>query len=216
MSIFGDNMKNTAEWKEKQQKEVYFGLFILGPHVLFAGVTDPDGFVSSIEDIICNNNLHVSPIAENNIGRPIKIINCSTLAKGDALGELFSISKKDIEKRRIIIIENIDDIPKEDSTHDNPKYVESLLLHGWKEDIRSFSDSNLGNFSLKTKNYTILIPFNITKKEAVLKIWHKYDGFAWIEDFDMDLKDWKKTGFDDAYGFLLKAGHIISLDDLED
>lgn len=213
MGLFGDNIKNTIAWQEQQKKEVFWGLFILGPQVRCLGVADPNDFVSSIEEIISRDMLHISPIAEKNIDRSIKVIDCRTLSKGDALGELFYISKMEIEKRPIIIIKNITDIPQEDTTHDNEKYVENLLLHGWKEDIRHLSHPKHGDFSLETKNYTILIPFDITKKEAVQKIWHRYDGFAWIDDCDKDLKEWLETGFDDARDYLLKAGHIITMED---
>lgn len=211
--FLGDNTKIPEEWRLRQKKNVYFGLFIMSQHVECIGTVDPSGFVKTIVALTQPDSLPIGVIVEKHVGRPIKQIDCAKLCKWDAIGELFNVSKMDIERRPIVIIENITDIPEEDANHDNPKYVENLLLHGWKESSRNLTSPKHGDFTLVTSNYTVLIPWDLSKAEQMKKIWRASDGLAWLGNHEKALHEWMDTGFDESRDFLLKAGHIIALED---
>ena len=195
----------------RQKEESFYCMFVLGKHALCIGVDDTVAFERKLRYMVNPKEHHVAPITQKCLGRPIKVIDCSKLCKGDALGELYALSKLNVNPTPIVIIENITQIPQEDNYHDNPKYVEDLLLHGWREHIRVFTNTKYGDFSIETGNYTILIPWDHSQGEIIRTIWHKADGLAWMESLQEELKDWKDVGFEESRDYLLKNGHIIPI-----
>ena len=179
-------------WALQKKEEDFFAHAILAPHVMCIGTNDPNKFVNKAMIMVDSSERHIAPAIEEQYGRPIILIDCSKLCKRDAIGELYRISKADVSKRPIVIITNITDIPQEDAVQDASKYVENLLLHGWKEEVRYFSNTIHGDFTIETRKYTILIPWDLAKREKIKSIWRASDGLAWMDDYEKDLAEWEE------------------------
>ena len=126
------------------------------------------------------------------INRPIYSIDCKTLCKNDAIGFLESLSKESDEDRPIVLIENITEIPDEDSVHDNPEYVKNVLIHSWKNPMNDFYNPiSKNHFYIKPENFIVLLtaPF-VPQKNTLETVWRASDGFAFGGDYVNDKKEY--------------------------
>ena len=126
------------------------------------------------------------------INRPIYSIDCKTLCKNDAIGFLESLSKESEEDRPIVLIENITEIPDEDSVHDNPEYVKNVLIHSWKNPMNDFYNPiSKNHFYIKPENFIVLLTApSVPQKNTLETVWRASDGFAFGGDYVNDKKEY--------------------------
>ena len=126
------------------------------------------------------------------INRPIYSIDCRTLRKNDAIGFLEILSKQSDLVRPIVLIENITEIPDEDSVHDNPEYVKNVLIHSWKNPMNDFYNSiSKNHFYIKPENFIVLLTApSVPKKNTLETVWRASDGFAFGGDYVNDKKEY--------------------------
>ena len=108
--------------------------------------------------------------------RKVFVLDCKTLCKYDAIGWLRTISQQPKEEKRpILIIQNITEIPAEDNVHDNPKYVENLLVHSWKNSVNDFTDNrpkqNYEQFTLNSHDYLIFLTWTKASADRINHVW---------------------------------------------
>lgn len=125
-----------------------------------------------------DNNKAIPLILKKQAGRPFIEIDCSKLGKGDAIGSLHTLSLLSSEKKPVVVISNISEIPKEGQNIDDPGYTEELLLHGWKESLRQLIDNSALPFTIRTQDYTIIIPLLETQGNNINLSRLRTDGFC--------------------------------------
>lgn len=126
------------------------------------------------------------------INRPIYSIDCKTLCKNDAIGFLEIMSKQSDLVRPIVLIENITEIPDEDSVHDNPEYVKNILIHSWKNPINDFYNPiSKNHFHIKPDDFVVLLTApSVPQKNTLETVWRASDGFAFGGDYVNDKKEY--------------------------
>ena len=126
------------------------------------------------------------------INRPIYSIDCKTLCKNDAIGFLEIMSKQSDLVRPIVLIENITEIPDEDSVHDNPEYVKNILIHSWKNPINDFYNPiSKNHFHIKPDDFVVLLTApSVPQKNTLETVWCASDGFAFGGDYVNDKKEY--------------------------
>ena len=126
------------------------------------------------------------------INRPIYSIDCKTLCKNDAIGFLEFMSKQSDLVRPIVLIENITEIPDEDSVHDNPEYVKNILIHSWKNPINDFYNPiSKNHFHIKSDDFVVLLTApSVPQKNTLETVWRASDGFAFGGDYVNDKKEY--------------------------
>ena len=126
------------------------------------------------------------------INRPIYSIDCRTLRKNDAIGFLEILSKQSDLVRPIVLIENITEIPDEDSVHDNPEYVKNILIHSWKNPINDFYNPiSKNHFHIKPDDFVVLLTApSVPQKNTLETVWRASDGFAFGGDYVNDKKEY--------------------------
>ena len=199
MSTFDkDLVQNGEEYlKRKYNANQEWNISIFhhqGALVVWYGDID---FLSKFDEFVSPGTPHgtvdlckVEPVPEEmrmHQGRPVLILDCATLCKDDAKGFLHKLSKMPDTPKPIVVIKNITDIPPQDDVHDDPRYVENLLLNSWKEVIAHHTFPKFGSFEVIFGNYTVLIPVDVNKKNRVnLAILRN---LAQI-DFDKEYGEW--------------------------
>ena len=126
------------------------------------------------------------------INRSIYSIDCRTLRKNDAIGFLEILSKQSDLVRPIVLIENITEIPDEDSVHDNPEYVKNVLIHSWKKPMNDFYNPiSKNHFYIKPENFIVLLTApSVPQKNTLETVWRASDGFAFGGDYVNDKKEY--------------------------
>lgn len=126
------------------------------------------------------------------INRPIYSIDCRTLRKNDTIGFLEILSKQSDLVRPIVLIENITEIPDEDSVHDNPEYVKNVLIHSWKNPMNDFYNPiSKNHFYIKPENFIVLLTApSVPQKNTLETVWRASDGFAFGGDYVNDKKEY--------------------------
>ena len=102
------------------------------------------------------------------------------------------MSKQSDLVRPIVLIENITEIPDEDSVHDNPEYVKNILIHSWKNPINDFYNPiSKNHFHIKPDDFVVLLtaPF-VTQKNTLETVWRASDGFVFGGDYVNDKKEY--------------------------
>ncbi len=151
------------------------------------GVEVGHEFVTDVQQIISQAEEPMWEPLKKHAGRPIHVLDCKTLRKYDAIGWLEAVSKLPKSPTPILVIENITEIPEEDAVHDNPKYVENLLVHSWKnEKIDHYfkgPDQVARKFTLKSHDYLVFLTWSPDSADKINDVWNKSDNLAWIGIF---------------------------------
>lgn len=224
MSLFDKNLITSPTLSKEQclsvMERIFLGLYVLDasetPRATIVYVGDDGNFPLTqwfkenkdvtfsapiivprfeLHDDDSSTNLPV-PVFRRHSGRPVIVLDCSTLYKGDAMGFMYRLSKVMIRPKPIVIIENITDIPAEDSIHDNPQYVEDILLHAWKEEEIHLSDIKTGDFSLKTRDFTVLFPIKNSKISNIRIDYLRNDNYGhidYVKEFETFVKDYPEV-----------------------
>ena len=210
MSLFDKNLASKADevvrgalrlnqaWNDNIFKH-------LGAHVIWVGEVD---FVSKFNEFVKfvsgndrgNNKLEPTTVIDLegkavpeemriHQGRPVVDKDCASLCKDDAIGFLHTLSVLPNDPKPIVIIKNITDIPPQDDHHDDSQYVENILLHSWKNDVAHYTHPKFGSFDVISRNYTVLIPIDVNRKDRVNLSRLRNDGMAQI-NFDKDYGEW--------------------------
>lgn len=189
MSILDDedilinDVKQTPQMYKANEEFWDFMLCGTGAH----GVEVGHEFVTDVQQIISQAEEPMWEPLKKHAGRPIHVLDCKTLRKYDAIGWLEAVSKLPKSPTPILVIENITEIPEEDAVHDNPKYVENLLVHSWKNEINYFTDNrpnqNLKQFTLKPHDYLVFLTWTPDSADKINNVWNKSDNLAWIGNF---------------------------------
>ncbi|MBQ7209748.1 MAG: hypothetical protein IJS05_02490 [Paludibacteraceae bacterium] len=167
-------------------------------------------FVSYLVDCLKIDNSPFYHPLKKELGRPIYSIDCRYLCKFDVIGWLEEVAKLPLSQKPILVIENITELPTEDAYHDNPKYVQNLLIHSWKNPQNDFYNAHSGNsFSIIPENYTIFITWTPENRQKLDKIWNPSDGIAWIGNIDEDYQRFL-TEYKDCSVSNLEKQNIIS------
>ena len=194
MSIFDNpaspkSLRSFEEQKRKQLAEEELTGILLHSNVICIGKRDAASFCDHIEDLLSTQTLVLDDYLRSQQGRPIFRWKVSSFCKKDAIGSLHALSVRPNNPKPIVIIEEITEIPAEDNIHDNPQYVENLLLHSWKNESNVYDDPQFGHFELCTEDYTVVIVFDSSKSEEFFKMWRPLDGLALCKDFDQELEN---------------------------
>ena len=205
MSLFDDDLVEKPIDVSPLIKNVFWGLdILLGPkvEVLFIDNNEqfklPGGIINE-QLVIDETNPFVPPVLHQHSGRIVKWLDCSKLRKGDAVGFMHSLSTLSVDPKPIVTIENLTEIPQEDANHDDPAYVENILLHSWKDDVINLTCPKRGGFTLQKENFTVLIPVLKAHKDRLNLNRLKMDGLAQVDllqsqtDFTKDfskIQDW--------------------------
>ena len=145
---------------------------------------DVSALIDEIERMVYSGYNALSDLLKKHIGRPVIKWDIRTFRKDDAYGSLHELSKKLVSPRPIVIIENITDIPEGDPCcYDDPRLVENLMLHSWKNEVNSYDVPKFGHYELRSQDYTVILPWNVRDKEKIMKLWRPSDGLAWIEKY---------------------------------
>lgn len=152
------------------------------------------------------------------INRPIYSIDCKTLCKNDAIGFLEIMSKQSDLVRPIVLIENITEIPDEDSVHDNPEYVKNILIHSWKNPINDFYNPiSKNHFHIKPDDFVVLLTApSVPQKNTLETVWRASDGFAFGGDYVNDKKEYISVNLeiDKTLEQNIRTKHQINLSEL--
>lgn len=148
---------------------------------------ESNSFVTEMQKAIDNAGNAIVKRMQQHAGREIYRLDCSKLCKNDAIGWLRKVSQLPLSPKPILVIENITEIPQEDEVHDNPKYIQNLLVHSWKNPVNQFTDNRLGQnneqFSINPHDYTVFLTWKPEDKEKLNNVWCASDGLAWIGNF---------------------------------
>ncbi|MBR1929116.1 MAG: hypothetical protein IJ834_05180 [Paludibacteraceae bacterium] len=170
---------------------------ILGSYSATGIETESIAFVTEMQIAIDNAGNAPAKRMQQHVGREIYRLDCSKLCKYDAIGWLRKVSQLSLSPKPILVIENITEIPQEDEVHDNPKYVENLLVLSWKNPANQFTDNRPGQnneqFSINPHDYTVFLTWKPEDKEKLNNVWCASDGLAWIGNF----ADYKQKFTDD-------------------
>ena len=212
MSLFDDDLDEKPIEVNPLIKNVFWGLdILLGPKVeiLFIDNNEqfklPGGIVDE-QLVIDEIDLYVPPVLHQQSGRIVKWLDCSKLRKGDAVGFMHSLSTLLVDPKPIVVIENITEIPQEDTNHDDPAYVENILLHSWKDDVINLTCPKRGSFTLRKDNFTVLIPVLKARKDRLNLNRLKMDGLAQV-DFPQSQTDFIND-FSEIQDWLIERGFI--------
>ncbi|MBR1808324.1 MAG: hypothetical protein IJ776_02940 [Paludibacteraceae bacterium] len=149
---------------------------------------DCNSFVADIQVAISKADNAPVKRMQQHAGRKVYTLDCRKLCKYDAIGWLRSVSQLPLSPKPILVIENITEIPKEDEVHDNPQYVQNLLVHSWKNETNDFTDNRPGQnyeqFTINPRNYTVFLTWTPETKEMLNSVWSPSDGYAWIGNFN--------------------------------
>lgn len=135
-------------------------------------------FSNEIKWIIHNNN------NLKDVGlRPIVVIDYKHLCKGDAYGCIENIIKN-ADKNPVVIIENVTLNPNYDpNKHDDPIYIENILLRLWKN-----KEIFINGFNLNRDDVSVLISCP-TDDQTILGQVCKMCSYSWMGDF----REWNKN-----------------------
>ena len=166
--------------------------------------------VSKLVGVLREDYHTLNPKLKRHIGRPVYTLDCRHLHKGDAIGWLEKVASLPKSPKPILVIENITEVPEEDTNHDDPQYVRNLLMHSWKNPMNEFFNANSHNsFKIVPSDYKVFITWTPDKCEKMKAIHHPSDGFAWIgnlkEKYNKFLENHKNDSLKD-----LEDAHIIS------
>lgn len=189
MSILDDedilinDVKQTLQMYKANEEFWDFMLCGTGAH----GVEVGHEFVTDLQQIISQAEEPMWEPLKKHAGRPIRVLDCKTLRKYDAIGWLEAVSKLPKSPTPILVIENITEIPEENAVHDNPKYVENLLVHSWKnEKIDHYfkgPDQVSRKFTLKSHDYLVFLTWSPDRASKINNVWNASDNLAWIGNF---------------------------------
>ena len=155
-------------------------------------VEDVKAFGDKVEESLSPSYEALDDFLQSQKGRPVYRWDIRGFKKYDAAGSLYTISKLPKSPKPVVIIENITEIPVGDpSIYDDPKRVEELMLHNWKNESSSFDEVKFGHFEIKPGDYSVLIPWNTKDKEKIMQLWRTSDGIAWCSI------DWQRKWFGD-------------------
>lgn len=185
---FGKQAKDAAELARKELAEDYFWTFLLhGMGARGVELDDDTDFVDKVK-----------MYAEKE-SRPLRILDCRTLKKWDAIGFLERLTMMPKSSRPIVIIQNITEIPVGNgqyyryvgndttfvntSIYDDPKYVESILVHSWRQDPDPLTNKNGKQFIITPYDYTVFLTWSSKTSEIINKVWCASDSLAWIGSF---------------------------------
>lgn len=226
MSLFDDDLVTRSLLTEEQVKNaierVFLGLLVLNHtgatiiHLqendafpLMNWVKKKGNITVKVNQIVTTGELRPDdtqlinvPVFIKHYNRPVVVLDCSKLCKGDALGFMNTISKMPTNPKPVVIISNITDIPAEDDIHDNPMYIENILLHSWKNEGISFTE--LGGFSLKSSDFTVLFPIIESKISNIRTDYLRNDGYANIS-YVKDLDEFVKSFPDEQHWYKEKG-----------
>lgn len=227
MSIFNDTISSPLSKESVHDliERIYLGLFVLnsdGAKIIHVQSNEvfplpellkkrkifeyKSGNICAMSSLQVDDQLPGVPVFSRHNNRTAIVLDCSKLCRGDAIDFMNRLSKMDTNSKPIVIIMNITDIPAEDVVHDNPLYVERILLHSWKEDTIHLSDKKFGNFSLKSTDFTVLFPVIESKISNLRLDYLKNDGYAHI-DYVKDLNSFVRD-YSESQDWLLKMGYI--------
>ena len=171
--------------KVREANESFWNFMLRGVGV--RGVEVGHEFVTDLQQIISQAEEPMWEPLKKHAGRPIHVLDCKTLRKYDAIGWLEAVSKLPKSPTPILVIENITEIPEADAVHDNPKYVENLLVHSWKnEKIDHYfkgPDQVGREFTLKSHDYLVFLTWTPDSADKINNVWNKNDNLAWIGNF---------------------------------
>lgn len=183
MNLLDDPKKQANFWKFMSRLHYVYGVEL----------DDRSDFVQNIQSIAEMNK------------RPIRILDCKTLKKHDAIDFLERLSKLPSDPRPMVIIQNITEIPIGDgvyykyvgdgetfndvSIYDDPQYVENILVHSWKNETNYLTNKNGEQFVLKSDDYTVFLTWSSKTSDTIKNVWRAYDGFGWIGN----LNEYKKV-----------------------
>ena len=158
---------------------------------------ESNSFVTEMQKAIDNAGNAPAKRMQQHAGRKVYTLDCSKLCKYDAIGWLRYVSLLPLSPKPILVIENITEIPQEDEVHDNPKYIQNLLVHSWKNPANQFTDNRPGQnneqFTINPHDYTVFLTWKPEDKEKLDNVWCASDGLAWIGNF----ADYKQKFTDD-------------------
>lgn len=158
---------------------------------------ESNSFVAEMHDALTNAGNALAKRMQLHAGRDVYRLDCSKLFKYDAIGWLRYVSLLPLSPKPILVIENITEIPQEDDVYDNPKYIENLLVHSWKNPENQFTDNRPGQnyeqFTITPHDYTVFLTWKPEDKEKLNNVWCASDGLAWIGNF----ADYKQKFMDD-------------------
>lgn len=164
-TIIHDRFNDVESYvKEQALEEQFYAMLLIG-HVT---AVETEHLFDKLSEITKKESAF-APLLERHLGRPVYHFDCAQLCKGDAKGWLDSIVKIPRTPKPIFVIENITDIPEEDTVHDNPQYVRNLLLHNWKNTPNDCS---------------VFITWTLEDREKMNAIWHRSDCFAWFGNLE--------------------------------
>lgn len=148
---------------------------------------ESNSFVTEMQKAIGNAGNAPAKRMQQHAGRKVYTLDCSKLCKNDAIGWLRKVSQLPLSPKPILVIENITEIPQEDEVHDNPKYIQNLLVHSWKNPANQFTDNRPGQnnmqFTINPHDYTVFLTWKPEDKEKLDNVWCASDGLAWIGKF---------------------------------
>ena len=181
MSIFDPKPieQHIQELNEHIQNELalcYTGINILETSDIEIVIKLLEKMISPDYQVI--GNTIEAELIKKNQGRPIIRWDAKTFKKFDAIGSMYCLSQR--KDKPIVIIENITDIPDDDSSiYDDPALVENLLLHSWKNDVINLTHPQQGSFQLNRSDYTVIFP---VKPGDLAKLHHRIpDGIGIIK-----------------------------------
>ena len=109
-------------------------------------------------------------------------LDCRGLMKGDAYGWMTMLAKRAEQTLGlIVVIENIADIPFGPMC-DDPRYVDNLLGHSWKNEKVSF-----GDYCIDRSELIVILTATLEQKDDLYQRF-RADGYYFIENFDRELE----------------------------
>lgn len=168
-TIARDRFKEMDAYVKGQVLEELFYAMGLRGHLMVVGAAH---LTKKLREMTKKKECFTDSLQEH-LNRPIYHIDCAKLCKGDAKGWLDSIEISPLVPRPIIVVENITEIPMEDSIHDNPLYVRNLLFHTLKDTQEDCSV------------FITWTPKNVEKMKA---IYSPADNFTWVGNLDEQYK----------------------------
>lgn len=195
MSIFDNHTSSesaddfSAKLQTQKKEEELTGSY-LRFGVQCIEVEDVKAFGDKVEGFLSPTYGALDDFLKAQKGRPVYRWDIRGFRKDDAIGSLYTLSKLPKSPKPVVIIENITEIPVGDpSIYDDPKRVEELMLHNWKNEFSPFDEIKFGHFEIKPRDYSVLIPWDTKEKEKMLQLWRAGDGFAWCSI------DWQRKYF---------------------
>lgn len=154
--------------KEQVLEELFYAMGLRG-HLM---VVEAAHLTKKLREMTKKKECFTSSLQEH-LNRPIYHIDCAKLCKGDAKGWLDSIEISPLAPRPIIVVENITEIPMEDSIHDNPLYVRNLLFNTLKD---------------TQEDCSVFITWTSKNVEKMKAIYNPADNFTWVGNLDEQYK----------------------------